>query len=470
MAAEIFKTLLRSDFHSFMEQAFMYLNPDILFHPNWHLEAIAWHLQQCVEGEIKRLIITMPPRSLKSHCASVSFPAWILGKDPGKKIICVSYSNDLSSKFSRESRKILESTWFQECFPGARLNPKKCTEQEVETRRHGYRFSTSLGGTLTGRGGNVIIIDDPLKPDDAESETRRKACNEWFDGTLLTRLDNKREDIIILVMQRVHTDDLVGHVLKNSSSWVHLDLPAIAQEDQYIPIGVDDHYMRATHEPLHMAREPIEILESIQKQMGTRRFNTQYLQRPVPAEGNLIRWKWFQHYSSSISCESGLIVQSWDTASKAEELNDYSVCTSWLMKNNAYYLLNVYRARLEYPQLRKKVIELKKQYAAYAVLIEDKGSGTQLIQDLKYGYGIYAIKIHPEQDKVTRLSTQSAVIEAGQVYLPKEADWLEHFKAEMLAFPLGKFDDQVDSLSQFLMWAEKQNRGRVRSSILCGSY
>jgi predicted phage terminase large subunit-like protein len=389
----------------------------------------------------------------------------MLGRDPTVRIICASYANELTSKHARDCRAVMGSEWYRSLFPQTRLNPKKSAELEFETTRQGFRYGTSLGGALTGRGGNFLIIDDPIKPADAMSEVRRKQVKEWFDGTLLSRLDSKRNDVIVIVMQRVHVDDLVGHVLEKGSDWVHLDLPAIALEDGIIPIGPESVHHRRFGDVLHPAREPLELLDQIKADMGTMRFSAQYQQRPVPADGNLIRWKWFaacDHYPAHGS--DGRVIQSWDTASKAGELNDYSVCTTWLMKGDDYYLLDVHRVRLEYPFLKKRVIERARKFNAHSVVIEDKGSGTQLIQDLRYEKtGVPPIAITPDSDKITRMSNQSAHIEAGQVFLPKSAPWLDEFKAEMMAFPNGKFDDQVDSVSQFLAWAEYNKRNRARS-------
>jgi predicted phage terminase large subunit-like protein len=464
----LFNAALRQDFAAFIHRSFQTVAPGIDYQENWHIDAMAHHLRLCFDGGIKRLIITVPPRHLKSICASVAFPAWVLGRDPTKRIICASYANELTSKHARDCRAVIESGWYREIFPGTRLNPRKSAELEFETTKQGYRYGTSLGGTLTGRGGNFLIVDDPIKPAEANSDPKRAAVKDWFDGTLYSRLDSKRDDVIIIVMQRVHVDDLVGHVLEKDGNWVHLDLPAIAEETQAIPIWPGKDYPRQIGEVLHPAREPREVLDKIKADMGTAVFSAQYLQRPVPVEGNLVKWEWFQVYTRPPEKDANAqIIQSWDTASKAGELNDYSVCTTWLMKGEDYYLLDVLRERLDYPHLKMRVIEIARRNKVHSVLIEDKGSGTQLIQDLRHGKTqVRPIEIKPEGDKVTRMSNQSAKIEAGQVFLPADAPWLVDFKAEVLAFPNGKFDDQVDSLSQFLSWAEGRKRNRAGYKIM----
>ena len=463
---------LRTDIASFIQRTVQTVAPAVDYQHNWHIDAIAWHLQQCFDGRIKRLIITLPPRNLKSICASVAFPAWVLGHDPTRRILCASYANELTSKHARDCRSVMESDWYKAAFPRTRLNPKKSAELEFETTRQGFRYGTSVGGTLTGRGGNFVIIDDPIKPGDAFSDVKREAVKQWYDGTLYSRLDSKKDDVIIIVMQRVHLDDLVGHVLGKDSEWVHLDLPAIADMEQKVPTGNGKIYHRQVGEVLHEEREPIEILNNIKAEMGTLAFSAQYQQRPVPVEGNLVKWQWFGVYAfPPAHGPDGRVVQSWDTASKAGELNDYSVCTTWLLKEGDYYLLDVLRERLDYPSLKKRVIEMAHQRVAHSVIIEDKGSGIQLIQDLRHDKtGVRPIGILPEADKVTRMSNQSAHIEAGEVFLPEAAPWLEEFKAEIMAFPNGRFDDQVDSLSQLLGWAEHKKRIRVGSGRHFGMY
>src|SRR5262249_45087717 len=203
----------------FVHKVFVALSLGQTYVRSWHIDAIAYQLERIRRGEIRRLIINMPPRSLKSITASVAFPAFLLGHDPTKRIICVSYSGDLAKKHSNDFRAVLESAWYRSIFPDSRIGLYKNTETEIELIKRGFRLATSVGGTLTGRGGDTIIIDDPLKPDDAYSESRRTAANQWFANTLLSRLDDKRTGAIVVVMQRVHLDDLTGYLLGQSNEW-----------------------------------------------------------------------------------------------------------------------------------------------------------------------------------------------------------------------------------------------------------
>jgi hypothetical protein len=223
-----FEALLRADFRPFLEKVFATLAPGQSYIPSWHVEAIAWQLERIRRGEIRRLIVNMPPRSLKSITASVAFPAFVLGHDPSQRLVCVSYSGDLAKKHSNDFRAVIESRWYKSVFPETRAGTFKNSESEIEFTARGSRLATSVGGTLTGRGGGIIVIDDPLKPDDAMSETKRSAANQWFTNTLLSRLDDKRTGAIVVVMQRVHMDDLTGFLTEQSDEWEILSLPAIA--------------------------------------------------------------------------------------------------------------------------------------------------------------------------------------------------------------------------------------------------
>jgi hypothetical protein len=207
------QALLRQDLYAFIEQCFCELNPTTAFQRNWHLEMLSSALEACRRKEETRLIINEPPRSLKSHCASVAFVAFILGHDPTAKIICVSYCQDLSNKHAMDCLRIMKAAWYRNLFPDTRLSSERHALQEFVTTQQGFRLSTSVGGVLTGRGADYLIIDDPLKPEEALSDTQRKAVNDWFDHTLYSRLNDKRNGCIVLTMQRLHEDDLVGHVL-----------------------------------------------------------------------------------------------------------------------------------------------------------------------------------------------------------------------------------------------------------------
>jgi predicted phage terminase large subunit-like protein len=450
----LLEALLRADFRAFLEKVFVTLSPGQTFIPSWHLDAIAWRLERVRRGEIRRLIINMPPRSLKSIAASVAFPAFVLGLDPTRRLICVSYSGDLAKKHSNDFRAILEAPWYRSTFPHARIGPYKNSETEIELTRRGFRLATSVGGTLTGRGGDIIVIDDPLKPDDALSEAKRTAANQWFTNTLLSRLDDKRAGAIVIVMQRVHIDDLAGFVLSQSDEWDVLCLPAIAEHDDRIPIW-DGDYCRKAGEVLSPEREPLPVLEELKMQIGSDAFSAQYQQAPAPPGGAMIKRHWVRRYSEVPPRREQLSVQqSWDTASKGGPDNDWSVCTTWILtRQKQWFLADVWRRRVDYPSLKAAVQILATKWKARRVLVEDTGSGTALVQELRGKVpGIIAVK--PEGDKISRMAAASAKFEAGQVLLPERASWLPDLEAELFTFPGSRHDDQCDSISQALQNAK----------------
>ncbi|WP_281017531.1 MULTISPECIES: phage terminase large subunit [unclassified Minwuia] len=455
----VLEALLRKDLNAFVHKCFNTVSPGTPFMANWHIEAITYELGRCFELDGGRLVITQPPRSLKSICSSVAFVAWALGHNPALRFICVSYSNELSEELARQFRLVVESGWYVRLFPA--MKHARATATDYVTPKGGGRLATSVGGTLTGRGADIIIIDDPMKANDAQSEVARRKVNSWYAETLSTRLNDKRKGSIILVMQRLHEDDLAGYVLEGGG-WRHLDLPAIAIEDQQIPIGPapDDIKYRGEGDLLHPEREPEEALERLRVELGSLAFSAQYQQRPVPLEGNLVRRHWFRWYQQTPgSGELRRIVQSWDIAGTTGERRDYSVCTTWQVDGRNCYLLDAWRGRLEYPDLRRKVIALRGQHAAQTILIEKAGLGLNLVQDLQRERPDdlpRPIGIDPRGDKADRMAAASARIEAGEVLLPEEAPWLDTFLNELLAFPNGRHDDQVDSVSQFLNWERKR--------------
>jgi predicted phage terminase large subunit-like protein len=444
---------LRVDLYSFIQGFHPIVSPGDMFLPNWHIEAIAYALTRVMRGEITRLIITMPPRCLKSFCTSVAFPAFVLGHDPTRRFICVSYAENLAHKHANDCRAIIRSNRFRRIFT-TRISPFKDTESEVMTNAGGFRLATSVGGTLTGRGANFIIIDDPMKPQDAQSASARESEKQWLANTLLSRLDNKARDALVFVMQRLHTDDLVGHVLEQHGHiWTHLNLPAIAEVEEHIPLGPGRFHVRRPGDLLHPEREPQEILDQIKVQMGSADFEAQYQQRPVPPGGALIKWPWFRFHEKCSVLPDDRIIVSWDTAMSSSELSGYSVCIIGLVRGGSVFILHVIRDRLEYPALKRKVIEVHEQWRHasrnYALLIENKGSGTCLIQDLRQHH-IHAIAIQPDGDKIMRMNRQTARMEAGSVSVPSRAPWLSDFRSEAMAFPHGRYNDQVDALSQLL--------------------
>jgi predicted phage terminase large subunit-like protein len=347
---------------------------------------------------------------------------------------------------------VLETPWYRSIFPNARIGPFKNSETEIELTARGFRLATSVGGTLTGRGGDIIIIDDPLKPDEAFSEAKRSAANQWFTNTLLSRLDDKRTGAIVVVMQRVHMDDLTGFLTEQSDEWDILRLPAIATCEETIPLSPSRSYTRRVGEALSAEREPIHTLQALKLQIGSDAFSAQYQQSPMPPGGAMIKRDWVKRYQDlPLVTDRLFVMQSWDTASKGGPENDWSVCTTWqLARGKRWFLIDVWRGRVDYPSLKAKALHLAQHWKARRVVVEDAMTGTSLVQELRSQVsGMIAIR--PEGDKITRMAVASAKFEAGQVLFPERASWLPDLEAELFAFPVGRHDDQCDSISQALL-------------------
>ena len=458
----------RTDFHVFATRVFQHLNPGTTFLDNWHIEAITHQLEQVRLGKVTRLVITQPPRTMKTIATSVAWAAFLLGRNPATKIICISYAADLALKFARLFRQVVESRWYRQAFPGTRA--ARITDDEFVTTKGGYRITTSIGGTLTGMGADVIIIDDPLKAEEAMSEAARRRVIDWYSTTLLSRLNSQERGAIVLVMQRLHDEDLAGHVL-GDRGWAHLDLPAIAQETRSFDLWHGRRHIFREGELLHPDYLSRRVLDELRYNLGALAFSAQYLQRPGSPEGNLIKWDWFRTFTEPPPLYPDQVVMSIDTAHKTGE-NDYSVCSIWVRRNdgNENLLVHLVRERLEYPDLLAKVKALITEWRIYLAIIEDHGVGSALIQQLRRDTDIAIRPMKPKLDKAARFAAVTHLIEQGKVYLPKEAPWLADFKRELSAFPHGRHDDQVDSVSQFLHWSDTLARQVYGEAPVSGLY
>jgi predicted phage terminase large subunit-like protein len=467
--ANMYADVLRHDLCAFIHRSFIELEAGKQFLWNWHIEVLGTKLEEVRRGICKRLIVNMPPRHLKSDTISIAFPAWVLGHDPTKQLLSVTYAQDLSDNLARRSRTLMTSPFYQALFD-TRISKGREAVSDYETTAGGYRLSTSIGGVLTGRGADIIIIDDPLKADEALSEPRRRSVNEWYDNTLRSRLNNQERGAIIIVMQRLHADDLVAHVQEHET-WDVLSFPAIAEQDEVYDVLTPygrRQIQRKTDEILQPTLLSAPLLAELRRGMTEYNFAAQFQQDPQPPSGNIVKRKWLKSYEPKDKPDRfHQIIQSWDTANKDSELSDYSVCTTWGVIGNHLYLLDVFRRKLDFPNLKRAVLDLARLHKARVVLVEDKASGTQLIQELRAGH-FSIIKEAPamEGSKIMRLDSQTAKIEGGFVHFPKEAHWLETYIKELTSFPNSKYDDQVDSTVFALAWSTSPGRSRYDGSLL----
>lgn len=447
------EVMLRDDFPAFIARSFATVNPGTAYLPNWHIGLIAEYLEAVRRSEVTRLIINMPPRALKSVCVSVAWPAWLLGHDPSCRILCASYAHTLALRHAQDTRLVLSEPWYRRLFPETVITPGENEKRKLVTTRRGFRFATSVGGTATGEGGDVLIVDDPLNPVQAASKLQRERANQWFDQTFSTRLNDKKRGRIVLVMQRLHADDLSGHLL-SQGGWEHLSLPAIAERETVITFGGKTR-RRAAGEILHPAREGVVELERARRQLGSYGFAAQYQQSPLAAEGGMMSPHWLKRHRE-VPEELTRIAQSWDTAIKAGDAHDASVCVTLGEQEGVHYLLDVLVLRAEYPALKRAVMAQASRWSPQAVLVEDKASGQSLLQDLRRETNLPLIARLPKQDKLSRVAAVSALIEAGRLSLPHAAPWLAAFEEELFAFPHAAHDDQVDALTQYLLWIREK--------------
>ncbi len=448
------RAVLRSDFSSFIAKNFATVNPGQPFHPNWHIDLIAEYLEAVRRGDLKRLIINMPPRALKSVCVSVAFPAWLLGHKPENRVIVASYALPLALKHSLDTREVMRAAWFRELFPACRIARGQDEKHKFITTARGFRLSTSTGAGLTGEGGNVLIIDDPLTPEQALQPHLRAATNAWFEHTFASRLDSKQDGAIVLVMQRLHPQDLAGNLLEKGG-WEQLSLPAIADVPTTYSFG-KIKYARESGEVLCGTRESPALYEHLKIEMGSHVFAAQYQQQPVPQEGCIIKPHWVR-YAETVP--AGTIVQSWDTAIKTGAANDSSVCLTAVLHEQCLYVIDVQLMKLEYPDLKRAVVAQAEKHTPDIILLEDKASGQQLIQDLRKHSSLPIVPCSPKSDKRTRVHAVSALIEAGRLFLITRAPWLAAFEAELFQFPACVHDDQVDALTQALQWLRSRPAG-----------
>ena len=408
--------------------------------------ALAEALESIERGELKRLLVLMPPRHGKSEIVSLRFPCWYLAKHPEDYIVQAGYAESIALTHSRKARDIFVSTEMVRLFPDIRHRPERAGQEviiperqaahEWGTKQGGSYYAVGIGGGLTGRGFNIGIIDDPVKDDEeASSHTIREKVWDWYTTVFRTRA--QPDASIILVMTRWHQEDLAGRLLKQSQDdptadqWKVLHFPAVTEGQALWP-----------------ERYPIESLRAIQSSIGSRAFESLYQGNPTIAEGQVIKREWWRYYREPPQSERK--IHSWDTAFKDKSQNDYSVCTVWGEARNGYYLLDVWRGKVEFPELKRVVIALHDRDKPDVVIVEDKASGQSLIQEIQRDTRIPVLPVKVDRDKVARAYAATPMIEAGKVYLPESAPWLFDYIEELSAFPNAEHDDQMDSTTQAL--------------------
>ncbi len=461
------EAIMRQNYSAFCHKGFITLHPDIEFDDNFHLEAIAYKMEKCIKGENTRLIINLPPRSGKTLFGSVFSAAWALGQNPSKKIIIVTYADELSKQIMRHIKQLMQESWYKSTFPSSKISPAKNTEALFETTENGGVFVTTVGSTLTGFGADIIIVDDPMKPGDMKSDPLRSKTNEWYKSTLRTRLNNVNTGSIIVIMQRLHQDDLTGHILP-LEKWTHLNLPAKNNETRSIKLSDKVEHLWLAGDLLHPSRLNNEALKKIRRVVGEYLYNAQYQQTPIPVGGNMIDPSWFGTYDPSKALVPDSYVQVWDTATDTGENHDYSVCLTFGIIGKHTYLADMYREKVQYPTLRKAAIDRAKHFEPKTIVVEKTNVGFSLIPELRIETGLNIIADTPKHSKEERLASVSHYIEMGVILLPKQGDKfhpsVQTYIDELTGFPYAKNDDLVDATSLFLKWYNKLGPGNLMPS------
>jgi len=447
---------MRRSLKEFIKNSWQTIEPGRDFYDNWHIDAISEHLQAVVNGQIKRLIINIPPRHMKSISVAVALPAWTWTVQPQKRFLFASYAASLSVRDSVKCRRLIDSKWYKEHFGEVfKLTGDQNQKQRFENNQTGYRIATSVDGALTGEGGDIIIIDDPHNVREAESSAVRESVLDWWDQAMQTRLNDPKTGAFVIIMQRVHENDLTGHILRNEyNDWDHLCLPARYELGHPSPTKSSLNFTdprTKENQLLWPERIDHKTLDSLEKSLGSYASAGQLQQRPMPKGGGILKAEWWVPWEKEDLPDIEYIIQSWDTAFSTKEKTSYSARTTWGVfrrhgQVNAI-VLDMWYDRVTYPELRAIAQEAYNEYEPDAVLIEKKASGQSLLQDLRMA-GIPVIPYSPDRDKEARAHAASALLEDGRIFFPYDKKWSKNLIDICAAFPAGDNDDIVDTCTQ----------------------
>ncbi|MEZ5655031.1 MAG: phage terminase large subunit [Sphingobium sp.] len=430
---------------------------------NNHVEALCVQLEAALGDGPRSLLVNLPPRYLKSITISVLYCAWLIGLDPSFKIIVATYGVTLSDEHSRMFRRVVRSAIYRRLFPRVRWDTDSI--DNMVTTKGGGRRTVSIGSAVTGIGADLIIVDDLIKTQDIYSEARRTEQKRYVDETLYSRFDNKEDAIFIVVQQRLHEDDVIQH-LYEKGNWHLVSMPAIATEPQSFPLMNGRSFDREVGDVLAPQFESRETLAETERNMTSRVFSAQYQQNPIPQGGDVIKPEWFETAEQIWFREDyDYAVQSWDTASSVEPGSAFSVCMTFGLDEGRWHVLDIWRERVSMPDLVKAAKELYREWLPTKLLIENKSSGIGLIQmlreDDKFKGRRKINEINPGVATEDRMIAHTPLLENGLVLVPEDAGWLAAFTHECMAFPNGRYMDQVDALSQFLEWTTTREAKKI---------
>lgn len=451
------RELARRSLAEFVKMSWHVLEPSQPYVHGWHMEAMAEHFEALATGEITRLLINIPPGTSKSTLASVIFPAWLWGPFglAGHRVIGASYEQSLATRDNRKNRTLIESDWYQQRWP-LTLSSDQNEKTGFENEKMGWRQSCAVK-SMTGKRGDVVIWDDPQSPEKAHSDVDRETTIRVFKETLPTRLNNPDKSGIVIIQQRLHREDVSGHILANDYGYEHLCLPMEFDPVRRCETSIGWKDPRAKdNELLFEKRFPRDVVDRDKKVMGSFATAGQFQQRPKPKGGNIFKDQDWGYYTIIPALEWRKIYA--DTAQKTKEKNDYTVFQCWgKTKTGQAALIDLKRGKWEAPELLRQATAFWNKHSAIvgkgtlrSFMVEDKVSGTTLIQTLKKD-GIPMIPIQRQIDKLTRGMDAAPFVESGNVLLPSDAEFLSDFLDEASVFPNGKYDDQVDPMMDAVM-------------------
>ncbi len=399
---------------------------------------------------------------MKSLLCTVSYPVWRWITAPQRRFMFVSYSEDLSTDHSVFRRNVLNSESYRKYWgKSVRLARDQNLKTQYENTKRGVMFSTSITGSATGKGCDELIVDDPMSAKNAFSDKERESTNRNFDATFRSRLNNPATGSIVVIMQRLHEDDLTGHLLaREPGAWTHIKLPAEAEVPEFwtFPISYHLPVERRPGDLLWPERFPREVLYDFKTALGSWAYAGQYQQNPAPLEGGIIKRDWLKYYSE-LPPDKGKWIQSWDCSFKETRDSDYVVGQVWVKFEAHFYLVDQVRERMDFVRTGQAIQEMTRRYPQVtAKLVEDKANGPAVIQSLRdHISGIIART--PTDSKLGRLNSVSPLFEAGNVFLPEKAKWVGDFVQELLHFPNAANDDQVDACTQALAYLHRRLSG-----------
>ncbi len=450
---ELLRRRCTDSFKAFVIENWSTVEPTQPFQDGWHIDVLCAHLEAVAEFQISKLVINIPPRHMKSLLCSVFFPAWVWLKYPSRKFIYGSYAEAVAIRDSIKTRHVIQSDKYRSLFKIKwDLSEDQNQKKVFENTMGGARISVGVGSGLTGQGADYLLIDDPLNAMDSFSEVARDSANMWHDMTFSTRYNNADAHAKVIIMQRLHEDDLTGHVLKNGT-YEHLILPARLDPDSELKskTSLDFKDPRTVKgELLWPKRFDEKAILDLEKDLKEHA-ESQLQQDPKPPKGGLFpRDKWQYHEASPSPVLD--IVQFWDCAEKPGITNDYSVCATWIRTANGFYLMDLWRDKVDAPTLEIEASLQFHKWKPTTIVIEDKSHGTGLIQYLLRKTTLPVAAMLPTKSKELRAISASSSVKGCKCYLPNNATWVKDFLKEHEKFPRGKHDDMVDTTSMMVIY------------------